>query len=59
MCGAIHPLSNTPSWYGAQIKNKMTGTTLPFTFQDRESTGGLNGLGMWLGRGRREMSIEL
>jgi len=29
MRGAIHPLPNTPSWRGAQLKNKSTGTTLP------------------------------
>jgi len=31
MRGAISPLPNTPSWYGAQLKN--TGTTLPLSFR--------------------------
>jgi hypothetical protein len=31
MRGAIPPLSNTPSWHGAQLKKKSKGTTLSFT----------------------------
>jgi hypothetical protein len=33
MSGAIPPLSNTPSWRGAQLKGRR-GTTLYFTILD-------------------------
>jgi hypothetical protein len=37
MSGAIPPLPNTPSWRGAQLKKKSTGTNLPLPFR---GTGG-------------------
>jgi hypothetical protein len=40
MCEALPPLPNTPSWRGAQLNKKSTGTTLPllFTFIIRMAT---------------------